>query len=153
MKTKLLITALLLASSVSFAQRKMDPAMLEKIKTKKIAFITEKVELTSQEAEKFWPVYNKLEKDRYDLMEKKRTVLESLDSKTSPKSEADYKKLANEFTAVHVREGKLLEEYNVKLLSILPAEKVVKLYSAEGKFRSYLMHEYRKEQEGKVEKQ
>ena len=149
MKAKVLIIALLLISSVSFAQRKMDPEMMEQIKTKKIAFITEKVGLTSKEAEKFWPVYNQWEKDRYDLMEKKRSVLDCLDSKTPPKSEPEYKKLANEFTAIHVREGKLMEEYNIKLLSILSAEKVVKLYAAEGKFRSYLMHEYRKEQDNK----
>jgi hypothetical protein len=37
-----------------------------------------------------------------------------------------------------------MEEYNAKFLAILPAEKVVKLYRAERKFRSYLMHEMRK---------
>ena len=31
----------------------------EKIKALKIAFITEELNLTSNEAEKFWPVYNK----------------------------------------------------------------------------------------------
>jgi hypothetical protein len=45
-----------------------------------------------------------------------------------------------------------MEEYNAKFLSILSAEKVVKLYRSERKFRSYLMHEMRKNDEGKEKK-
>jgi hypothetical protein len=43
-----------------------------------------------------------------------------------------------------------MEEYNVKYLSILSAEKVVKLYRAEGKFRSFLMHELKKDDDDKT---
>jgi hypothetical protein len=68
-------------------------------------------------------------------------------------SEADYRKLAIEIAATHVKEGKLIEEYNLKLLNILPAEKVVKLYSAEGKFRASLMHEFRKGQNERRDKE
>lgn len=62
MKTKILVFTLLLLPTLLWAQRRTDEATIEMIKTKKIAFITEKVGLTSQEAEKFWPVYNQLEK-------------------------------------------------------------------------------------------
>ena len=34
---------------------------LERIKAFKVAFITEKLELTTDEAEKFWPIYNQFE--------------------------------------------------------------------------------------------
>ena len=34
----------------------------EKIKAEKVAFLTTRMDLTPQEAEKFWPVYNQLEK-------------------------------------------------------------------------------------------
>lgn len=144
MRASLIFITMMLIASVSMAQHKMDPEMLEVIKTKKIAFITEKVGLTPQEAEKFWPIYNQLEKDRYNIMEQKRKIEQSFETKTPVKSEAECRKLANEFAAIHVREGKLIEEYNTKLLSILPAEKVMKLYLSEGKFRSFLMNEFRK---------
>lgn len=135
-----------------FAQRQqMDPKTIEIIKSKKVAFITEQVGLTSQESEKFWPVYNQLEKERFALMERKRDIEESTDDKTA-KTDDYYRKMANEIISMHMKESKILEEYNVKFLSILPAEKVVKLYRSERKFRSYLMHEMRKNDDSNSKK-
>ena len=153
MKTRILIIALLLFSLAGMAQRQFDPQTLELIKTKKIAFMTEAIGLTSQEAEKFWPVYNELEKERYKLMDKKRELEHISEAPRPGMKESDYRQLAIEIAATHVKEGKLIEEYNLKLLNILSAEKVVKLYSAEGKFRASLMHEFRRGQDDRREKE
>lgn len=135
-----------------FAQRpQMDPKMIEVIKSKKVAFIAEQVGLSSKESEKFWPVYNQLEKERNALMDRKRDMEESIDDK-SAKTEDYYRKLAIEIVAIHMKESRMMEEYNNKFLSILPAEKVVKLYGSERKFRSYLMHEMRKNNDEKDKK-
>jgi len=76
MKNSILIIVVLLCSLTGMAQRQNDPQTIELIKTKKIAFLTEAIGLTSQEAQKFWPVYNELEKERYRLMDKKRDLEE-----------------------------------------------------------------------------
>ena len=152
MKTRILLIALLLVSIAGFAQRQFDPQTLELIKTKKIAFMTQQIGLTSKEAQKFWPVYNELEKERYALMDKKRDLEEISETPKPGMSDSDYRKLAIEIAATHAREGKLVEEYNIKFLNILPAEKVVKLYRAEGRFRATLMHEFRKGQDEKMER-
>jgi hypothetical protein len=153
MKTRILFIAMLLISFTGIAQRQFDPQTLELIKTKKIAFMTEQIGFTSKEAEKFWPVYNELEKQRFMLMDKKRELEEKSESPKPGMSDADYRKLATEIAAAHAKEGKLIEEYNLKFLNILPAEKVVKLYRAEGKFRASLMHEFRRGQDEKREKE
>ena len=142
---------MLVISFAGTAQRKFDPQTIELIKTRKIAFLTEQIGLTSQEAQKFWPVYNELEKERYALMDKKRELEHGLDAPKPGMNDSDYRKLAIEMASMHAKEGKLIEEYNLKLLNILPAEKVVKLYLAEGKFRATLMHEFRRSQEEKKE--
>jgi hypothetical protein len=133
------------------AQKKFDPKMMEVIKSKKVAFITAQVGLTPKESEKFWPVYNQMEKERYDMMDRKRELEETTEDKTV-RSEEYYRKLTNEIVATHLKEGKIVEEYNAKFLSILPAEKVVKLYLSERKFRSYMMQEMRKKDDDKPEK-
>jgi len=153
MKNTIFTLVVLLISLTGMAQRQFDPQTIELIKTKKIAFLTEAIGLTSQEAQKFWPVYNELEKERYMLMDKKRDLEHRSESPKAGMSEADYRKLACEIAATHAKEGKLIEEYNLKLLNILPAEKVVKLYRAEGKFRASLMHEFRKGQDEKRERE
>lgn len=152
MKTRILIIAMFLFSLTGIAQRQFDPQTIELIKTKKIAFLTEAISLTPQEAEKFWPVYNELEKQRFILMDKKNELEEKSEKPKPGMCEGDYRKLATEIAAIHLKEGKLIEEYNLKLLNVLPAEKVVKLYRAEGKFRASLMHEFRKNHEDKKER-
>ena len=149
MKTPLILIVLSLISITGMAQRQFDPQTIELIKTKKIAFLTEAIGLSSQEAQKFWPVYNELEKERFAVIDKKRELEEKSATPKPGMTDTDYRKLAIEIAATHAKEGHLIEDYNLKFLNILPAEKVVKLYVAEGKFRGYLMHEYRKEQDSK----
>ncbi len=134
-----------------FAQSISYPKMIEMIKSKKVAFITDQIGLTSKEGEKFWPVYNQLEKERMVLNDKKRDLEESAEDKTA-KTEEAYRKLTTEIVATHMKEAKLIEEYNAKFLSVLPAEKVLKLYRSERKFRSYLMQEMRKNDDDKGKK-
>lgn len=153
MRINILILFLICISIAGMAQRQFDPQTLELIKTKKIAFLTEQIGLTCQEAEKFWPVYNELDKQRLLLMDKKRELEHSSETPTPGMTDADYRKIAMELAAAHSREGKLIEEYNLKLLNILPAEKVVKLYLAEGKFRATLMQEFRKSRDEKRDNQ
>ena len=151
MKTKIFTLMIFFCALQLSAQRQMDPKMIEMIKSKKVAFITEQIGLTSQEGEKFWPVYNQLEKERMVLNDKKRDLEESAEDKAT-KTEEAYRKLTIEIVATHMKEAKLIEEYNVKFLSVLPAEKVLKLYRSERKFRSYLMQEMRKNDDDKGKK-
>ncbi|MEB8347550.1 hypothetical protein OO010_15985, partial [Flavobacteriaceae bacterium KMM 6898] len=52
------LVLLLLITVVSFAQDRPDR---EKIKALKVAFITERLDLSSKEAQLFWPIYNEHE--------------------------------------------------------------------------------------------
>ena len=74
LKITVLTLILTFSSFLGMTQRHFDPQTLEAIKTKKIAFLTEQVGLTSKEAEKFWPVYNELDKQRFLIMDKKREL-------------------------------------------------------------------------------
>jgi hypothetical protein len=87
---------MLLISLSCIAQRQADPKMFEQIKAKKVAFITEEIGLTSLEAEKFWPVYNELEKQRFQLMINRRELERKSDRPKPEMNDADYRKLATE---------------------------------------------------------
>jgi len=149
LKTRVLILLSLLTTLTGMAQQKLDPQTLELIKTKKIAFLTEQIGLTSQEAQKFWPIYNEFDKEKAALMDKKRELEARGDAPKSGMKEADFRQLAIEMASIHSKEGKLSEAYNLKFLNILSAEKVVKLYLAETKFRATLLHDFRRSQQDK----
>mgnify|MGYP005615414997 CR=1 FL=1 len=76
MKTKFIFPIIfLLVSSLSFSQDHREKR--EKVKALKVAYITEQLELTSDEAEKFWPIYNTFEDKQSELRhEKMRAILD-----------------------------------------------------------------------------
>ena len=47
----------------------------EQIKAQKVAFITDKLQLTVEEAQQFWPVYNELDKKSEDIDNQIRTIV------------------------------------------------------------------------------
>ncbi len=83
MKTmkKILLIILFFPSGFSalFAQERNEDN-LEKIKALKIAFITQKLNLSAEEAEKFWPIYNQYEREvrginRGDVLQNEEQLL------------------------------------------------------------------------------
>ena len=51
----------------------------EKIKSLKVAYFTEKLELSSSEAKGFWPIYENFEKDLHKLYEDRRDLKKKYD--------------------------------------------------------------------------
>ncbi len=88
MKNKInigLLVALLTATSFSLyaqgpgAKRGMNPERHEKIKSAKVAMITDRLELSPEEAQEFWPVYNEHEKERQNLRQEMRMMRSDTD--------------------------------------------------------------------------
>ena len=112
--------------------------MAEKIKVSKIAFITEELSLTPEEAEKFWPVYNEMEQKREESTKK---IMERF-RKPEEQTEMTDEKALEMMDARFKQEKDLLElktKYHQKFLDILSPVKVLKLYEAEDRFRRQLM--------------
>ncbi len=121
--------------------KKMDKERQEeyaRIKSAKIAFITEQVELTPEEAQEFWPVYNEMEDKRKELTHNLMKRFKGDKEKTEMTNEQAEKMMQTQFA----QEQALLDlkkEYHNKYSEILPATKVAKLYEAENMFRQRLM--------------
>ena len=70
MKNPLLSTLflLMLTGSTVFAQGNNSPYNKAKLESAKVAFITNRLSLTPEQAEKFWPLYNQYAEDRSSVM-------------------------------------------------------------------------------------
>ena len=81
MKIKNILPILLFFITFSFyAQNDKTDEKREKIKAYKVSFLTTELELTSTEAEKFWPIYNTYDDKQYELRhEKMKMYLRKLD--------------------------------------------------------------------------
>lgn len=114
MKQFLLFILLVAGATSAFAQRKDD----DKIRALKIAFLTERIQLTSAEAQKFWPVYNSYEAEVEKISTRSR----------------DGSVLENEEKLLLIR-----KKYNGSFEKILGKEKTNALFQAEKDFRKVLI--------------
>lgn len=112
----------------------------EQIMAAKIAYFTSEIGLTPEEAQVFWPIYNKCWEDvqnAYKETRKSLKAIKELDRKGNY-SESEMKKLINKYIDCFTEEGKLQDVYLNEFYKILPTEKVAKLYIAEDGFRRKL---------------
>lgn len=124
----------------------------EKYRTEKIAFLTTNLDLTPEEAQSFWPVYNQLDKVKSEAQQRRREIEQKLREAEETISDDEIIKLTREFSGNLEKEGKLMTEYNEKFLKILPPKKVLMLYKTEGEFRMYMMKKYRDQHKNKGDK-
>jgi len=139
MKQTILILATVLFSTVGFSQNR--DAHHEKIKTLKVAYITEKLNLTQTEAQKFWPIYNKFEEDhnklRHDVSDKRKDIdMENL-------TESNAKSLIKEMELLYEKRYQSYQKYMKDLQTVLPAKKVVLLKKVEDDFKRKMFEEYK----------
>ncbi|MGQ7870828.1 hypothetical protein [Sunxiuqinia sp. sy24] len=147
-KLILFLGVLLLTTSYLAAQPeiKRNDDWMQKIRAEKIAFLTTKLELTPDEAQKFWPVYNEFEEKRFDIHMQRRHMERQTMDELEGLNENELKKISNDFIGLFQKEADLMKEYNDKFFKALPAKKVVKFYDMENDFRSHMLKEYRQKQ-------
>lgn len=123
---------------------KQDLKAQEKIKAARIAFITERLGLTPDEAEKFWPVYREFSLKRQELRKQFKEQRKNPDpNKTIEQNEKDALDLG---LKLKQQELDLEKEYSGKLLKAVPAQKVMALRKAEDDFRRLLIDQIQKRQ-------
>jgi Spy/CpxP family protein refolding chaperone len=132
--------ALFLVSFTSLAQPAEKPQpKKEKIEQLKIAFITKELDLTTQEAEKFWPVYNEmtaaLKKEKKARREKNAALKANFETLT----EAEIEKQATDILDSEIAEAKLKKEHTEKIAEVIGYKKAVKLLSLEQRFKKELL--------------
>ena len=120
----------LLAGKKEILQERKD-----KIKSLKIAFISQKLALTSQEAEKFWPVYNKYD-DKIMLLKEAQMKLR-VGKKNS--TDEDALKKIEESEAIESEVMLLKKKMRAELIPIISAEKVVTLERLEHEFHRKIL--------------
>ena len=108
----------------------------------KVEFITTKLELTPEEAEKFWPLYNEFESKLKALEKKRRMVLKENYNKELTDDEVNELIQMNFDTDQQILS--LRRQYDVKFKKVLSVQKVGKLYVAEKEFRHELLRKMKR---------
>lgn len=133
MKKIILLTIVALTITVQlYAQN--DKGKIEELK---IAFITQRLQLTPEEAQKFWPVYNQYEAEKREIRNStigKVKDLKDDDNFTNEQAEA----IINKQIEFKTKDLELTKKYVVEFKKVLPTIKVAKLVTAEEHFKKML---------------
>jgi hypothetical protein len=119
-----------------------NPAM-EKLNAYKIAFFTRRLNLTPQEAEKFWPVYNEYQNKRIQIQTDRARMNREVNQNELNMSEKEMIETADKLISLEVQEAALAQEYHKRFKEILTPQKVIRLYQAENQYRQQLLNELR----------
>lgn len=138
MKKLILIIIILLISLTSFAQG--GEKMRERIQVQKIAFITDKLSLTSEEAQGFWPIYNAYEEtiDRIkseDLRPIKVEMRKGGEEVSDKNADELLEKLIKAENDMHAAKLKLVND----LKKVISSKKIIRLKAAEDQFNRILL--------------
>ena len=121
-----------------FSQAEEDQS--RSIESAKIALITERLQLTPAQAEKFWPVYNEFSVQKRDLL---RQQYREVKASSAAVSESEAKAILDERAALKKKELALDEKYIPQLIDITSAKQVLALQAAEREFRRLLLQRIR----------
>lgn len=143
-----ILLVLLISVGTAFAQPTSQDQK-DDIDARRIGFITKELNLTSQEAETFWPVYNKYRGEIESLRKTRASELMSARINFDNYSDEQVDKvIENEFN-FRQKELDISRRYNEEFKKILPVKKVARLYRAEQLFKISLIKDMRQEKEGK----
>lgn len=137
--TQIATFTLLLSILSVYAVAQPSPEAREKIKAHKIAFLTQRLDLTPEEAQQFWPVYNEFDKKMEALREANKDLVHG--ARDEELSEAEAEKRVDAFINFRKQETDLMVEYHEKFKQVLPASKVAKLYRSEEMFKRKLLEQ------------
>ena len=136
MKKLIVVFILTLSASLVFSQRPGTKRSREQIEAARIGLITERLGLSIEQAEKFWPLYKEFSDKRRQLMEDFRKQRENFDAvNATEERRQEMLKLGFE----RKQQGLDLEkEYSEKMLSVISTQQLIELKKAEGEFREIL---------------
>ncbi|WP_297516694.1 sensor of ECF-type sigma factor [Flavobacterium sp.] len=142
----LVLSLLFLGIGNAFAQpggrlRERIEEKKEQVKSQKVAFITQELRLTPDEAAKFWPIYNAFEDKQAEIRRQKlkafmdRKEENQLDKMTEKEAQTVLAQMETNEEELFKLRKKLIAD----LRGVLPALKIIKLRRAEEDFNRKLV--------------
>lgn len=118
-----IIVAFTLFASSYAQEQQTDSKETEKIQALEVAFISRKLELTTNEAQKFWPVFNEYKKEIRDVQ---------ISQRKNPNKDV----VETEQKILDVR-----KKYRDRFIGVLGQPRVNRFFQAEGEFRRVLLNQ------------
>ncbi len=140
---KILIVMILIVANFSFAQGFKEKK--EKIKALKVAYITEKLDFTTDEAQKFWPIYNTFDEKQFEIRHNKmKAIIKKIEEGGMENiSEKEAQNLISQMENSEDELHNLKKKFMQDLQKVIPAKKIILLKKTEEEFNRKLLREFK----------
>ncbi|WP_353779497.1 sensor of ECF-type sigma factor [Winogradskyella sp. 3972H.M.0a.05] len=139
---KLIIPILIMFMSIGVYAQPGGHKMREKVRAQKVAFITQRLNLSVEEAQQFWPIYNayedKVANTRKNDLKGVRQAMRNGDL-----SEAEAQKILDQFMAVEDKLHEAKKQLVSDLKNVIPPQKIIQLKVTEEAFNKELLNKLR----------
>lgn len=133
-KSVLFFIVLFMAGHLVYSQSKDD--RFKEVKAQKVAYLTEKMNLTIEESKSFWPIYNEYEQSMRELRGQRWQKEENLTEENAKK--ALISSLEREEKEIHLK-----RDFYKKVTSVVSYQKLYLLEKSEREFRKKLFERYK----------
>ena len=116
----------------------------------KIAFLTRRLNLTPEEAKKFWPVYNQFSEELKSVRETRNKAGRDVKDNFQQMTDKEIEKVVDSEISYRQQELDILKKYNAQFKQTLPMRKVALLYRAEDDFKKELLERIKERREQKM---
>jgi hypothetical protein len=124
----------------------------ERLRIHKIAFFTEKLQLSPEEAQQFWPIYNEYQKSKNKIIEDRKNTSVHFIQNLKTLTDKEIEELTDRYIQSFNRETELLLEYYGKFKAVLPIRKVMRIYQAENQYKNFLLRQIRDQRENPLQR-
>ncbi len=120
---------------------------IQELEAQKIGFFTKKLQLTTKEAQRFWPVYNDYQARKNKIIQDRRNTIRYYIQNLNNLSEKEIEDMTGKFIRLTKEESDLFLAYHEKFKEVLPIKKVMQIYIAEEEYKTFLLRQLRNRRE------
>ena len=154
MKTRRSLLWIFMMPAFLFSQpqnTKSNKEKKERIEAMKIAYITEELDLSPDEAKVFWPVYANYEKEQHKLRQEKKNMEKEAKEKWKSEgssiekiAERDLDAYMERVFEIKDKENQLNRKYHIEFKKVLAPYKVLLLYKSKREFKKEILRMIKK---------
>lgn len=142
MKKIILILAIFFGFATLLAQDRVEKR--ENIKTLKTAFITTELNMSNEEAQKFWVVYDIYSEKKHQLMRERKKMLTTINfQKIDLGDEKEAEKILSKLEKIDLDFYELKKKMILELRPIIGSKKILKLKKTEEDFNKKMLKQYK----------
>lgn len=118
---------------------------MERVHAIKVAYLTDKLQLTSEQSARFWPVYNRFEEEKMALVRTYRK-----DKSPAENTSEDPLRSVEDDIELQQRMLDLRKEYKDEFLKVISPQQLATLAEAEREFKRLLLQQIKERRNGNM---